>query len=147
MSLFQNCSSRREEAHSETGKRMEPRYLGCYGVLKGRRFAAILFSFLLVWAQLWAAPALPTCAKQPAHACCHCGGRMSCCATQPASGSQPVPAVPTSTGSHKLLSISVSTFVAGALPENQVALPGSASWSFLMPDSAPLYARHCARLI
>jgi hypothetical protein len=125
---------------------MEPRYLGCYGVLKGRRFVAILFSFLLVWAQLSAAPALPACAKQPTHACCHRGGKMSCCST-PSSGSQPLPAVPSNAGAQKQFSIFAPTIVAGALPEYRAELICSASRLTLMRTGAPLYARDCAWLI
>jgi hypothetical protein len=124
---------------------MEPRYLGCYGILKGRRASAILSGLLLVWAQLSAAPALPACAKQPVHACCHCGGKMSCCSAP--SGSQPMPAVPANAGPQKQLSISAPAIVAVALPENRAALIGSASRLCSMPDGAPLYARDCARLI
>jgi hypothetical protein len=111
-----------------------------------KRFNAILFSILLVWAQLLAAPTPPASA-QPAHACCHCGGKMSCCAAQPSPGSQPMPAVPSNAGPQKQFSISAPAIVAGALPENRVGFICSASRLSLMPDGAPLYARDCARLI
>jgi len=124
---------------------MEPRYLGCYGVLKGRRFAAILFGLLLVWAQLFAAPA-PVSPARPAHACCHCGGKMSCCAT-PSSGSQPLPAVPSSAGAHKLLSISAPGSAALTLLENRMSVICRASRLPSLSIGAPLYARDCARLI
>ena len=124
---------------------MEPCYRGCYGVLKGRRLSAILFSLLLAWAQLLAAPISVTPA-QPAHACCRCGGRMRCCPA-PSSGSQPMPAVPSNAGPQKQFSISASAIVAGVLPENRVGLICSASRLSLMPDGASLYARDCARLI
>jgi hypothetical protein len=110
-----------------------------------KRFSAILSSFLLVWAQLLAAPT-PVASAQPAHACCHCGGKMSCCPS-PSSGSQPLPAVPSNAGPQKQFSISASAIVAWALPENRVGLICSASRLSLMPDGAPLYARDCARLI
>jgi hypothetical protein len=124
---------------------MEPRYLGCHGVLNGRRFAAILFSFLLVWGQLLAAPA-PVASARLAHACCHCGGKMSCCSAQ-SSGSQPMPAVPSNTGVQKQFSISAPAIVAGLPPDNRVGLICSASRLSLMPTGASLYARDCARLI
>jgi hypothetical protein len=110
-----------------------------------KRFSAILFGLLLVWAQLLAAP-MPACSRQSAHACCHCGGKMSCCAA-PSSGSQPMPAVPSNSGAQKQLSISAPAIVAGALPENRAGLVCPASRLSLMPDGAPLYARDCARLI
>jgi hypothetical protein len=110
-----------------------------------KQFSAILFGLLLVWAQLLAAPA-PVCDKQPAHACCHCGGKMSCCSS-PSSGSQPMPAVPSNTGAQKQLSISAPAIMAVALPENRAGQICPASRLSLMPTGAPLYARDCARLI
>jgi hypothetical protein len=110
-----------------------------------KSLSAILFALLLVWTQLSAAPATVT-SVQPAHACCHCGGKMTCsCA--PSSGSQPMPAVPSNAGPQKQLSIPPPAIVALVLPVNRAVLMGSASRLSLMPSGAPLYARHCARLI
>jgi hypothetical protein len=111
-----------------------------------KRFNAILFSFLLVWAQLLAAPA-PACSRQPAHACCHCGGKMSCCAAQPSPCSQSAPAVPAPSGIQNQFSFLAPALLAWALPENEA---GSISSAFVLPltaSGAPLYARDCARLI
>jgi hypothetical protein len=110
-----------------------------------KTLSAILFAVLLVGAQLMVAPTRATPA-QPAHACCHCGGQMSCCAA-PSPGSQPLPAIPSNPVPQKPLSISASPNVAPALPENRMGLVCPASWSSLMPMGAPLYARDCARLI
>jgi hypothetical protein len=110
-----------------------------------KQLSAILFGLLLVWAQLLAAPA-PVCAKQAAHACCHCGGKMSCCSV-PSSSSQPMPAVPSNAGPQKQFSISAPAIVAVALPENRTASVYPAARLFVMPDGAPLYTRDCARLI
>jgi len=110
-----------------------------------KQLSAILFSLLLAWAQLLAAPTPPASAK-PVHACRHCGGGMSCCSS-PSSGSQPMPAVPSNTGPQKQLSISTPAIVTGALPENRTGLICSASRLCWMSNAAPLYARDCARLI
>jgi hypothetical protein len=110
-----------------------------------KRFSAILFGLLLVWAQLLAAPA-SACSRQQNHAGCHCGGKMSCCRV-PSSGSQPIPAVPANAGPQKQLSISAPAVVAVGPPENRAGLICSASRLPLMPNGAPLYARDCARLI
>jgi hypothetical protein len=110
-----------------------------------KTLSAILFAILLVGAQLMVAPTLATPAR-PAHACCHCGGQMSCCPS-PASGSQPLPAVPSNTGPQKLLSLSAPPILAGALAENRAGLICPASRLSSMPIGAPLYARDCARLI
>jgi hypothetical protein len=110
-----------------------------------KQFSAILSGLLLVWAQLLAAP-MPVAPARPAHACCHCGGKMSCCSA-PSSGSQPMPGVPSNAGAQKQLSISVPAIATGVLPENRTSLVSSASRLSVMPEGAPLYARDCARLI
>jgi hypothetical protein len=143
--LFQNCSRRREEAHFKVGNRMKPPHVVGYGILKGRGWSAILFSLVLAWTQLSAAP-VPATPARPAHACCHCGGKMSCC-TASAPVSQSAPAVPSNAGPQKQLPISAPDGMAGALPENRVALIGGACRLSVRPAAAPLYARDCARLI
>jgi hypothetical protein len=110
-----------------------------------KRLSAILFGVLLVWAQLLAAP-VPVTSDQPVQACCHCGGKMSCCSA-PASGSQPMPAVPSNAGPQKQFSISAPAILAETLPENRAGLVCIASRLSLVPEGAPLYARDCARLI
>jgi hypothetical protein len=112
-----------------------------------KRFNAILFGLLLVWTQLLAAPTLPECSRQPAHACCHCGGKMSCCAAQPSSGSQSAPAAPSPSGIQNQFSFLAPALMVWALPENEAGSISSAFVSPLTASGAPLYARDCARLI
>ncbi len=133
-----------EEAHSKIGKRMEPRYLGCHRILKGRRFSAILFGLLLVGAQLLAAPA-PVASARPAHACCHCGGKMSCCSghRQVRNRRRPSRPMPARKNSFRFR----SGPVAWSLPENRGGFDSSAFAAPLTAIGAPLYARDCARLI
>jgi len=111
-----------------------------------KRFYAILFSSLLVWAQLPAAP-MPACSRQPVRACCHCGGKMSCCAAQPVSGSQSAPAVPAPSGIQNQFLLPAPALMVWALPENEAGSISSAFVSPLTASGAPLYARDCARLI
>jgi hypothetical protein len=111
-----------------------------------KRFAAILFGLLLVWAQLLVVPA-PACSRQPTHACCHCGGKMSCCAAQPAPCSPSAPAVPASYGIQNQFSFLAPALLAWFLPENEAGSISSAFVSPLAVSGAPLYARDCARLI
>jgi hypothetical protein len=111
-----------------------------------KQLSAILSGLLLVWAQLLAAPTLPACAKQPAHACCHCGGKMSCCAA-PSSNSQPAPAIPASSGIQNQFSFLAPALMVWALPENEADSISSAFVSPLTAYGIPLYARDCARLI
>ncbi|MFZ0827235.1 MAG: hypothetical protein WAO02_07410 [Verrucomicrobiia bacterium] len=106
---------------------------------------AILSGLLLVWAQLSAAPT-PVASARPAHACCHCGGKMSCCAAA-SSGSHPMPAVPANAGAQKQFPISAPASAAGTLPENRSGVICSASRLSFRPTGAPLYVRDCARLI
>jgi hypothetical protein len=110
-----------------------------------KSLSAILFSLLLVWVQLLAAPA-PACASQPVRACCHCGGKMSCCATS-ASGSQPAPALPANAGPQNQLLPPQPASRVWALPENGAGLPSSGFASPLTATAVPLFARHCIRLI
>jgi hypothetical protein len=111
-----------------------------------KRFNAILFSFFLVWAQLLAAP-MPACSRQPARACCHCGGKMSCCAAQPSPCSQSAPAVPAPSGIQNQFLLPASVLITWSLPENEAGLISSAFVSPLTATGVPLYARDCARLI
>jgi hypothetical protein len=110
-----------------------------------KQLSAILFGLSLVWAQLPAAPGPATPAK-PAQACCHCGGKMSCCSA-PSSGSQPMPAIPSNAETQKQLSISAPAFVVGVRPECRAGVICPAPRLSMLPDGAPLYARYCARLV
>jgi hypothetical protein len=111
-----------------------------------KQLSAILFGLLLVWAQLLAAPA-PVAPAQPTHACCHCGGKMSCCAAQPSPGSQSAPAVPAPSGIQNQFLLPAPALMVWALPENEAGSISSAFVSPLTASGAPLYARDCARLI
>jgi hypothetical protein len=111
-----------------------------------KRFSAILFGLLLAWAQLLAAP-MPVCSRQPVCACCHCGGKMSCCAAQPSPGSQSAPALPAPAGIQNQFLLPAPAMMVWSLPENEAGSVSSAFVSPLMASGAPLYARDCARLI
>ena len=108
---------------------------------------AIVCSLVLVAAQLFAAPLPASCAKAPVRACCHCGGKMSCCRSQSASNSQPVPANSVRTGAQNQFLLLTSSVAAWVLPD---ARSVEFSFSFSSPltaNGAPLFARDCARLI
>jgi hypothetical protein len=118
-------------------------------IVKG--FAAILFSLLLVWAQV--APACP--ASMPAvcvmpldmggGADCGCG--MPCCAAQPASSPQPAPAVPAPSNFQNQFSFFAPVIAAWTLPENPANLVSPAVASPLRAMAAPIYTRHCTLLL
>jgi hypothetical protein len=111
-----------------------------------KQLSAILFSLLLAWAQLLAAPTAVASA-QPAHAGCHCGGKMSCCVAQPSPGSQSAPAVPAPFGMQSQFLLPAPALLVWTLPENEAGSTSSAFGSPLKATGAPLYARDCARLI
>jgi len=109
-----------------------------------KRLSAILFSLLLVWPPLLAAPAASV---QPAHARCHCGGKMSCCAAQPPSSSQPAPAVPSNSSVQNQLSLLAPAMLVWILPETPAGSISSVCVSPFPATGVPLYARHCIRLV
>jgi hypothetical protein len=113
-----------------------------------KRLSAILFSVLLVWAQLvpaqasadGAKPAVASCDKP----CCH----ANCCMAGSSSNSQPAPAVPAQkTGAQNQISFLASAVVAWTLPENPANLISSTVASPLTATGVPLYERHCALLL
>jgi len=107
--------------------------------------SAILFGLLLVWAQVLATP-MPMTYFQPAHACCRCGGKMSCCApSSPAS--QPVSALPSRSVTQHQLSFAVPDSLAWTLPAGPSCTLSFVTSSLRTVVATPLYARDCARLI
>jgi hypothetical protein len=110
-----------------------------------KRFSAILFGLLLAWAQLSVAPA-PVTPDQPAHVCCHCGGKMSCCSV-PSSGSHSVPAVPAPSSIQNQFSFLAPAVMAWILPENETGSISSAFVSPLTASGVPLFARNCIWLV
>jgi len=108
---------------------------------------AILCSLVLMTAPMLMAEPNPVCVRHAAHACCHAGGKMSCCATQPVSNSPPVPLNSNRAGLQ-------TGFIAVLLPALTAALAvvenRQNSFAPLPPPTAngvPLYTRNCARLI
>ncbi|HTY87026.1 MAG TPA: hypothetical protein VMB80_06145 [Candidatus Acidoferrum sp.] len=110
-----------------------------------RQLSAIVFGLTLVWAQLLV-PGLPACAQPPHHACCRCGGKMSCCAPKSA-GSQPVSTVPSRPATQNQFSFPIWDSPAWTLPAGPICPPSSIAMSPGPVAVTPLYARDCARLI
>jgi hypothetical protein len=107
---------------------------------------AIVCSCLLTGAPFLLAQAAPSCVKQN-HACCHCGGKMNCCAGKTLPDSRPVPAVPAQSGDQNQFSLLAPHALAWALLNNETH---PISFTVIFSSSvtgAPLYARDCARLI
>jgi hypothetical protein len=111
-----------------------------------KRFAAILFAVLLVWAQFAPAQASVACAK-PAMDCSDACRQMPCCAAKPSSDSQPAPAVPAQASAQNQISLLAPGIVVWILPENFVSPAPSISASPLLAMVAPLYARNCSLLL
>jgi hypothetical protein len=109
---------------------------------------AIVCSFVLAGAPLLLArTSPPVCAKHSMPACCRHGGTMPCCNAKPPSNSQPLPAVPTQSGSQSQLSFLAPAVLIWTLPANPANLISSLALPFSTAIGAPLYARNCARLI
>jgi hypothetical protein len=107
---------------------------------------AIVCSLLLAGTPFLLAQAVPPCAKQN-HACCHCGGKMSCCAGKSSPDSQPTPAVPAQSSSQNQLLLLIPHASTWTLLNNETHPISFTAASPSSMTSAPLYARDCARLI
>jgi hypothetical protein len=106
---------------------------------------SIVCSLALVWAQIAIGAPMPQGTAAKAAGCC--GGKMSCCAAQPARTPQPLNANPAPAGNQNLLSIPSQNLVAWILPDAaSPGFPRIASTLFASRGTA-LYARDCARLI
>jgi hypothetical protein len=114
-----------------------------------KQLTAILFSVLVVWMQVAPAPgsASPACVKPAMGNCADCCNHMACCATKPASNSQPAPAVPTQSNIQNQISLLAPSVVAWTLPQNSAGSISSITLSPLLAMAAPLYERNCARLL
>jgi hypothetical protein len=104
-----------------------------------------LFILLLVLSLFAPAQASPICAKPVMN----CGGAcgMDCCATKPASDSQPAPAVPAQASVQNQIPLLASAAVAWILPSHETNLISSVTASSLITMAAPLYARNCSLLL
>jgi hypothetical protein len=111
-----------------------------------KRFTAILFAVLLVWAQFAPAQVMASCAR-PAMNCSGACRQMPCCAAKPAANSQPSPAVPVQSNAQNQISLLAPNVVAWILPKNSTDSKFSVFASPLPVMAAPLYARNCALLL
>jgi hypothetical protein len=107
---------------------------------------AIVCSFLLAGSSFLLAQAAPPCIKQ-SHACCHCDGKMNCCAAKSSPDSQPAPAVPAQSGSQNQFLLLAPHALAWTLLNNEAHPVSFTAVSLSSATGAPLYARDCARLI
>ncbi|HEY2330068.1 MAG TPA: hypothetical protein VGI63_09685 [Verrucomicrobiae bacterium] len=107
--------------------------------------AAIICGFVLALAQLFAAQPALCAAPTSVRACCHCGGKMACCAEQPSSRA-PASATVVRTAPQNEISFLPQAI---SLLVPQIVKPASVSAvvALVKPAAAPIYARDCARLI
>jgi hypothetical protein len=106
---------------------------------------AIVCSLLLIWTQSATALSAAAGSAQAAKACCHCGS--GCCASPANPEPQSTPVAPVSTSAQQELALATLPVLLWSLPGIK---PSVASPFFASPTlsaSAPLFARHCARLI
>jgi hypothetical protein len=112
-----------------------------------KQLTAILFSLALVLAQFAPSSTTAVCVKANMGNCAACCDKMDCCATKPASNSQPAPAVPTQPNAQNQISLLAPSVVAWNLPQSPASLVSSASAAPLLAVAAPLYARNCSLLL
>jgi hypothetical protein len=116
-----------------------------------KHFSAILFSALLIWAQIMplsAAVVTPACCNQvtagETTACC--GGDCPCC-EKSSPASKPDPTVPTQARTQSPVLIATLAVVALTLPENQTISSPPVPVVLLKAADSPLYARNCVLLL
>jgi hypothetical protein len=107
---------------------------------------AIVCSFLLAGAPFLLVQAAPPCIQQN-RTCCHCGGKMNCCAAKSLPDSQPTPAVPAQSGSQNQFLLLAPHALAWTLLNNETHPISFTAASPSSATGAPLYALDCARLI
>ena len=108
---------------------------------------AMVCSLMLAGMQVVFAHPAPACAAPAVRACCACGGKMSCCAARPAPNSPATPANPARVNAPNDFSLFAPATLVSTLPDTAALSPFTPATSLLSAKDAPLYARHCARLI
>ncbi len=104
---------------------------------------AILCGFVLALAPLFGAqPAW--CIAPAVHGCCHCGGKMACCAAQKNSAA-PVSATVRSAPQNELSLLSQTLSI--PTPLTAPAALSFVNAAALKPAALPIFARDCARLL
>jgi len=111
-----------------------------------KAIAAIFCGLLLIVSQLFSVAATASAVGHPAKQCCACGGQMACCSEQSAPAPQPT-ANSVRVGSENQLLSPVPVVVVGVLATT--GTPTISPTVSLAPHTgvAPLFARHCSRLI
>jgi hypothetical protein len=109
---------------------------------------AILFSLLLVWAQvIFSAPVPDTTVLNTTCTCCACGGTGCCLSESSSSASTPPPAPPVRASYENGVSFSATTSVAWTLPMLDAEEASPSAIGLLKSVRVPLFTRHCALLI
>ena len=106
---------------------------------------AILCGLSLTLGQVVPAMAAGVCAT-PARACCGCGGKLACCSEKSAPSSS-APATSVRAGSENQILSPGLTVVFMFLPTAGDSTLRSANNSSSPHSAAPIFARHCVRLI
>jgi hypothetical protein len=108
---------------------------------------AIICGLVLIAAPMLAAQPDPACVKQAIRDCCQACGNMSCCAAQPGSSPQSVPANSTRTGTQIEFAVALSPVLIATVAAVE-SHPNSFSASApLTATGVPLYTRNCALLL
>jgi len=111
-----------------------------------KKLAAIIVSATLVWLPTSAGHVSQVGADQSVCCCCECG-RANCCVAPAEPGPPAAPAMPATAAQFSQLCLAAPTAVSWTLPEFSTPDISTSPASLLPADAAPLFARHCARLI
>jgi len=106
---------------------------------------AIVCSLFLAGTPVVPAPAQAADVGRVAHVSCRC--RKACCAAPSSPRSHSVPAAPVPASSHNQFLAFAHAALAWALPAAPAPGFSSSIALLLTANTAPLYARNCARLI
>jgi len=111
-----------------------------------KKLAAIIFSFALVAAQVFAVANIAPAAVMAKKSCCACGAK--CCAGKTSSSPEKIPAVPAPTSTLKNLpAISGQTIVSLSLNDPTAFAPAGSASLFVSIRTVPFFTRDCAFLI
>ena len=111
-----------------------------------KKLAAIVFSFALIAAQVFAVANVTPASVTVKKSCCTCDA--PCCASKAAASSEKIPAVPAPTFTLKNLpAISGQTIISICFNTPAIIAPVSTASHSVSIRDVPLFARDCAFLI
>jgi hypothetical protein len=109
---------------------------------------AILFSLLLIWAQVAFNGPVSSLARQAVTCkCCACGGTNCCLSDSAPTDSSPLSAPPARTAFASEILVAAPALLAWTLPLETARTFSFSDGGLLQSAGVPLFTRHCALLI